>query len=126
LFGWVVSGQSLTEYHILAWLWWWLWMMAWHTFSAIPDIEPDTKWGIATTATVLWEQSTLLYCFVVWLLAFVCFFPLIWYWILPGLVVFCWFCLTAYMLEDTYRVYKMIPWIIPFLGTFYFWVLIFI
>jgi hypothetical protein len=54
------------------------------------------------------------------------FFPLIGYWILPGLLVFCWFSLAAYLLKDTFRVYKIIPWIIPFLGTFYFWVLIFI
>jgi 4-hydroxybenzoate polyprenyltransferase len=64
-------------------------MMAWHTFSAIPDIEPDTKAGIATTATILGEQGTLLYCFGLWFVAFLLFFPLIGYWILPGLLVFC-------------------------------------
>jgi 4-hydroxybenzoate polyprenyltransferase len=47
----------------------WLWTMAMHTFSAIPDIEPDREAGIRTTATVLGETRTYAYCGVVWLLA---------------------------------------------------------
>jgi len=33
----------------------WLWAMGMHTFSAIPDIEPDRAAGIRTTATLLGE-----------------------------------------------------------------------
>ncbi len=51
----------------------WLWAMAMHTFSAIPDIEPDRKAGIRTTATMLGEHRTLIYCAVCWLLAAVLF-----------------------------------------------------
>jgi len=47
----------------------WLWTMAMHTFSAIPDIEPDREAGIRTLATVLGRNATLAYCGVVWLLA---------------------------------------------------------
>jgi 4-hydroxybenzoate polyprenyltransferase len=47
----------------------WLWTMGMHTFSAIPDIEPDRKAGIQTTATVLGERWTLVYCGVCWLAA---------------------------------------------------------
>jgi 4-hydroxybenzoate polyprenyltransferase len=47
----------------------WLWTMAMHTFSAIPDIEPDRAAGIRTTATELGETWTLVYCGIVWLLA---------------------------------------------------------
>ncbi|WP_158057251.1 prenyltransferase [Halorussus halophilus] len=54
---------------ILAVLAGWLWAMAMHTFSAIPDIEPDRRAGIRTTATVLGERPTLAYCGVCWLLA---------------------------------------------------------
>jgi 4-hydroxybenzoate polyprenyltransferase len=43
--------------------------MAMHTFSAIPDIGPDRRAGIRTTATVLGERRTLAYCGVCWLLA---------------------------------------------------------
>lgn len=51
----------------------WLWAMAMHTFSAIPDIEPDRATGIRTTATVLGERRTYVYCGVCWLLAAVAF-----------------------------------------------------
>lgn len=47
----------------------WLWAMAMHTFSAIPDIEPDRRAGIRTTATVLGQRYALCYCGFVWLLA---------------------------------------------------------
>lgn len=126
LFGWALAWQSLTDYSLLAWLAWWLWMMARHTFSAIPDIKPDSDAWIKTTATILWENWTLLYCFTLWLASFLLFFPLIGRGILPWVIVFCWFCLASYITKNTYKIYKMIPWLVPFLGTFYFWYLIFI
>jgi len=51
----------------------WLWTMAMHTFSAIPDIEPDRAAGIQTTATFLGQGWTYAYCGVVWLGAAVAF-----------------------------------------------------
>ncbi|QCS41861.1 prenyltransferase [Natrinema versiforme] len=45
----------------------WLWAMGMHTFSAIPDIEPDRETGIRTTATVLGERRIYLYCGACWL-----------------------------------------------------------
>jgi len=51
----------------------WLWTMAMHTFSAIPDIEPDRGAGIRTLATVLGRRATLAYCGAVWVLAAVVF-----------------------------------------------------
>ena len=47
----------------------WLWTMAMHTFSAVPDIEPDRRAGLETTATVLGERAALAYCGGCWLLA---------------------------------------------------------
>jgi 4-hydroxybenzoate polyprenyltransferase len=51
----------------------WLWTMAMHTFSAIPDIEPDRRAGIETTATKLGEPRTYAYCAACWALAAVSF-----------------------------------------------------
>jgi 4-hydroxybenzoate polyprenyltransferase len=45
----------------------WVWAMGMHTFSAIPDIDPDRAAGIQTTATVLGESRTLVYCAACWL-----------------------------------------------------------
>ncbi|MFW5939803.1 MAG: prenyltransferase [Halolamina sp.] len=51
----------------------WLWTMAMHTYSAIPDIEPDRAAGVETTATLLGETRTYLYCAGCWTLAAVAF-----------------------------------------------------
>jgi 4-hydroxybenzoate polyprenyltransferase len=51
----------------------WLWTMAMHTFSAVPDIEPDRAAGIETTATLLGESRTYAYCGACWALAAVAF-----------------------------------------------------
>ena len=51
----------------------WLWTMGMHTFSAIPDIEPDRRAGIRTTATVLGERRTYAYCAACWAAAAVAF-----------------------------------------------------
>ena len=47
----------------------WLWAMGMHAFSAIPDIEPDRRAGIRTTATLLGERRTYAYCTGCWLAA---------------------------------------------------------
>lgn len=47
----------------------WLWTMAMHTFSAIPDIEPDRKAEISTTATFLGRSVSYFYVGLCWLLA---------------------------------------------------------
>ena len=47
----------------------WLWTMGMHTFSAIPDIEPDRQAGIRTTATALGERRTYGYVAGCWLAA---------------------------------------------------------
>jgi 4-hydroxybenzoate polyprenyltransferase len=51
----------------------WLWTMGMHTFSAIPDIEPDRAAGIRTTATLLGESRTYAYCLGCWVAAAVAF-----------------------------------------------------
>ena len=51
----------------------WLWTMAMHTFSAIPDIQADSTAGINTLATTLGERWALGYCFLCWLCAAIAF-----------------------------------------------------
>lgn len=51
----------------------WLWTMGMHTFSAIPDIEPDREAGIETTATLLGERRTYAYCAGSFALSSLCF-----------------------------------------------------
>ena len=51
----------------------WLWTMAMHTYSAVPDIEPDRRADIETLATVLGRDRALAYCAACWLLAAIAF-----------------------------------------------------
>ncbi|WP_373188974.1 prenyltransferase [Halolamina sp.] len=51
----------------------WLWTMGMHTYSAIPDIDPDRAAGIETTATWLGERRTYAYCLGCWTFAAVVF-----------------------------------------------------
>ncbi|MBS3760829.1 MAG: prenyltransferase [Halodesulfurarchaeum sp.] len=44
----------------------WAWAMAMHTFSAIPDIEPDRAAELETTATHLGEHGAFWYCGLLW------------------------------------------------------------
>jgi 4-hydroxybenzoate polyprenyltransferase len=54
---------------LLAVLGGWLWAMGMHTFSAIPDVEPDRQAGLRTTATVLGERRAYAYCAACWFAA---------------------------------------------------------
>ncbi|MFC3957316.1 prenyltransferase [Halovivax cerinus] len=51
----------------------WLWAMGMHTFSAIPDVEPDRLAGIRTTATTLGRRGALGYCVACWTAAAIAF-----------------------------------------------------
>jgi len=42
------------------------WTTAMHAFSAVPDIVPDKKAGLQTTAVVLGQRKALLFCVVHW------------------------------------------------------------
>ena len=65
-----VAGQSPPLAAVLGG---WCWTMGMHTFSAIPDVEPDREAGIRTTATVLGERRTYAYCGACWLAAAILF-----------------------------------------------------
>ncbi len=104
----------------------WLWAAAMHLFSAIPDIEPDRKAGLKTTAIVFGKKNSLLICFFLWLL-----FSLII--ILKGELMPLSFLFFIYPLIPLYLIIKKIPaekfyWYFPYvtgiLGFFSFWYLI--
>jgi 4-hydroxybenzoate polyprenyltransferase len=56
----------------------WAWSMAMHTFSAIPDVEPDREAGLETTATALGPEGAYRYCGLLWAGAAIAFGLLDW------------------------------------------------
>ena len=123
VFGRVLVGNAVGDFAPIVIMAWVLFFMAWHAFSAVPDIIPDRQAGLLTTAVLLWEKLTLWYCLVLRLISFLLVWYYLWYWSLLGIWLFCGFCVLA-MRWNTYSVYKWIPWTIPIIGTVYFWVVL--
>lgn len=87
------------------------WSVAMHLFSAIPDIEPDRKASLRTTALILGEKKSLFICFLLWsffslmlvstktdlLTIFLFLYPLI-----PILLIFTWG-------DHLFKIYKLFP-----------------
>ena len=62
----LVAGEAPSSLVVLAG---WFWTMGMHTFSAIPDIEPDREAGIETTATLFGEMDAQTYVLACWVAA---------------------------------------------------------
>jgi 4-hydroxybenzoate polyprenyltransferase len=61
-----VAGEAPSSLVVLAA---WFWTMGMHTFSAIPDVEPDRAAGVETTATLFGEADALVYVLACWIAA---------------------------------------------------------
>lgn len=117
LMQWYTSFQDISP---LFWMWFaaaWLWCIAMHCFSAIPDIASDAKAGLKTTAIFLWKQWSLLYCIALYALAWILAAQVIgpvWYilWLIYCIMVFLWFY------YDLFKIYKRFPYINFFIGWF--------
>ena len=121
IIGYVQSSNTYPSIDI--WIGILCWTAAMHLFSAIPDIEPDTKVGIHTTATTLGRHKSLVVCVILWfisasitvikdpLLIISFIYPLIpiivlsnkhisinkVYWLFPSINAFCGFILFIYL-----------------------------
>lgn len=116
----LVWGEMVVRQYVLAW---WLWCIAMHTYSAIPDIEPDRSVWITTTAVFLWKKTTILYCWLLWLVAtFLVERPL------GSLAyVFWWIYIFLLFLSrqgNTLRIYKYFPRVNACIGFILFWFIV--
>lgn len=67
LFAYVLTTQTLPSLLIIFGLG--CWTAAMHLFSAIPDIQADTKAHLATTAVTFGRKKSLIFCIVLWLIS---------------------------------------------------------
>ncbi len=95
-----------------------IWSMSMHLYSAVPDITPDSKAKITTTATVLGKKWSLLLCTALWLTSSILtvpFAPLI---ALLGLV----YPLVALgSFKNIEKIYWFYPYINAIMGGVIFW-----
>jgi 4-hydroxybenzoate polyprenyltransferase len=70
----LLGGQDINWVYVLAGL---SWCIAMHAFSAVPDIDADTKAGLQTIATKLKRRNTILLCMFLYILAGVLVFSVV-------------------------------------------------
>lgn len=102
----------------------WLWCSAMHAYSAIPDIKPDAKGGIQTTATVLGLKNTGWYCIVLYTLAGVLAYGDIGWLAVVGVIVYntlVGISMTAKDSDDVMQYYTWFPIINALFGAAIWW-----
>lgn len=72
---WAATIWDVQRTYVVAWV---LRAMAMHCYSAIPDIMPDQKAWITTTAVYLWTYKSLAYCAILWCTAAFLSYPALW------------------------------------------------
>jgi len=102
----------------------WLWAMAMHAYSAIPDISVDRAANTPTVATFLGFNGTLIFCFVCYALCALLAFPFLG--IVAGVLGAVYlglmlFSFRAKTEENLMRVYKWFPLINTACGFVLFW-----
>ena len=102
----------------------WLWAMAMHAYSAVPDISADREAEVPTVATFLGLRGTLIFCLVLYVLAAMFSLAVLCGWsvFLGALYVF----LMARSLQagseaGVMRIYRVFPWINAGAGAVLWW-----
>ncbi len=95
------------------WMWFgaaWLWCIAMHCFSAIPDIQADKQAWLKTTAIYLWKNKALWYCIWLYAVSWILASQVIGFWWLVFALVYCGMVLSAFK-YDIFKIYKMFPYL---------------
>lgn len=94
----------------------WCWTAAMHAFSAVPDIVPDRKAGLETSATFLGARNTLLLCTALWLCSTALAYFMLGLPALLGLVYPIIALRGAFNVRSVKRLYWWFPWINSLVG----------
>lgn len=110
IIGWIVAGNSIIWFSRTWFVAAWLWAMAMHAYSAIPDIEPDREAELTTTAVFLDKQGTLIYCWLLRAVGAYLWYTILW---LPVLLMWAIYLLMiwASFWSRVSDLYRRFPWI---------------
>lgn len=112
--------QTVSSTYIVSFASAWIRCIAMHCYSAIPDIEPDAKAWLTTTAVFFWLSRSLAYCAVLFLVAGIVASS-----VLGWIAIVLWVLYSVYVLlwykYDIFMLYKYFPWINLIVG----WVICF-
>ena len=120
---WLVSGHGIEWFSWIAFVGGWLWSMAMHAYSAIPDIEPDMQAGLTTTAVYLGRTKTLMYCWILRAGAAVLWWTLLWR---PMLLIWCLYLamIGRSFSGDIAKLYTFFPYLNGIVGFILFWMIV--
>ena len=102
-----------------------LWASAMQTYSAVPDIESDTKGGVRTLATVLGQKWALWFCFVAYLGAAI--IGYLHLGIIPAILGLVYLVMVGYAIikpEQSFWIYKKFPLVNTAFGMILFFLLV--
>lgn len=102
----------------------WLWTMAMHAFSAIPDIDADREAKLNTVATLLGRSGTLLFCLIMYLSSGVLVFQYLGYLALPLAAVYVLIIALSYISTEenkVFAIYRYFPPVNATVGFILFW-----
>lgn len=117
--GWSLSGSS-TPFIWPLFVAGSLWCIAMHAFSAIPDIEADSRAGLRTIATVLGDKKTILLCGILYAGAGVIAFPWIRWLSFVGIALYALLMSVAWQARHSptrlFSLYTLFPYVNSALG----------
>lgn len=102
----------------------WLWTMAMHAYSAIPDIDADREAGVSTVATLLGRSGTLVFCLVCYLASAVFSFPYLGFASIIGGVVYSAMIAISFFSNSSdgiFSIYQRFPIVNAIVGFALFW-----
>jgi 4-hydroxybenzoate polyprenyltransferase len=118
------NGQSLNWWPVTAAM---LWAVAMHAYSAVPDIQADSKAGLRTIATSLGGYQTLVVCSLLYFLAAIfSYSSLTVYAIGFGMVYVSLMIISVIALKrgNLLKVYKMFPYVNSLIGAILFFIVL--
>jgi 4-hydroxybenzoate polyprenyltransferase len=102
----------------------WLWTMAMHAYSAIPDIDADREAGVCTVATLLGGSGTLIFCLACYLVSAVLSFPYLGFASIVGGAVYAAMIAISFFSNSSdgiFSIYQRFPIVNAIVGFALFW-----
>lgn len=111
IFGYLQTGNTPSPLIIIALF---FWTAAMHLYSAVPDIVPDKKAKLKTTAVILGKKTSLLLCLIFWLIVSIIIFK---YSTILGLISLAYPVLVIItFFKDINKIYWYYPYINAIIG----------
>lgn len=102
------------------------WAISMHAYSAVPDIESDSNGGLATIATYLGKNKTILLCTLLYTISAIIGSLLVGWWISILLIPYLVIMYKSYFADEIFlfKLYKYFPILNAFSGMIIFWSLL--